>query len=161
MKEFEKTYRELMEAVFRYALHMVRDRALAEDITSETFLALYRNREQVDDDHAQSWLFSVAKNRACDHWRHMATEQRYAENWMNENIPDSDEHDLENWILESKALKPVHRTCLILRYVYGMTRVEIAKQTGLENFQIKSALQYALKLLRKEFSDGAYEKYTL
>jgi len=159
MNDFEKTYCEQMEAVFRFTLHMVRDRALAEDITSETFLALYHNREQIDDNRVQSWLFTVAKNRARDYWRHIAAERRYVENWMDEKYTVADESHLEIWLLESKALKPVHRTCLVLRYLYGMTRMEIAKQTGLDNLQIKSALQYALKLLRKEFIDGSYEKH--
>ncbi len=39
---------------------------------------------------------------------------------------------LERWLLESPDLKPVHRTCLMLRYVYGMTRVEIAGQDWIQ-----------------------------
>jgi DNA-directed RNA polymerase specialized sigma24 family protein len=37
----------------------------------------------------------------------------------------------------------------MLRYVHGMTRTEIASQTGLAENQVKSYLQYALTLLRK------------
>jgi RNA polymerase sigma-70 factor (ECF subfamily) len=37
----------------------------------------------------------------------------------------------------------------MLRYVYGMTRAEIARQTGLSETQVKGHLQYALTLLRK------------
>ena len=45
MSEFEKLYREFMHAVFRYALHCVGRREIAEEITSEAFLALYQNME--------------------------------------------------------------------------------------------------------------------
>jgi RNA polymerase sigma-70 factor (ECF subfamily) len=49
-----------------------------------------------------------------------------------------------------KALKPVHRACLILRYVHGMDRSEIATRLGLRENQVKGHLQYALTLLRRE-----------
>jgi RNA polymerase sigma-70 factor (ECF subfamily) len=58
---------------------------------------------------------------------------------------------LEQWILEGAGLKPVHRTCVMLRYVYGMTRAEIATETGLSETQVKGHLQYALELLRKAY----------
>jgi RNA polymerase sigma-70 factor (ECF subfamily) len=57
----------------------------------------------------------------------------------------------EHWLLESKDLKPVHRTCLMLRYVHGMTRADIAAQTGLSETQVKGYLQYGLELLRKTY----------
>ena len=43
---------------------------------------------------------------------------------------------LEEWILASPGLKPVHRLCVMLRYVSGMTRAEIAAETGLSETQV-------------------------
>jgi RNA polymerase sigma-70 factor (ECF subfamily) len=37
----------------------------------------------------------------------------------------------------------------MLRYVSGMTRAEIAAETGMSETQVKGHLQYALSLLRK------------
>ena len=45
----------------------------------------------------------------------------------------------------------MHRACLILRYVHGMSRAEIARELGLNDNQVKGHLQYALTLLRREF----------
>ncbi len=56
-------------------------------------------------------------------------------------------------MLECADLKPVHRTCLMLRYVYGMTRAEIADKTGLSETQVKGHLQYGLKLLREAYGE--------
>lgn len=52
------------------------------------------------------------------------------------------------WLAEVKTLKPVHRACLILRYVHDMTRDEIAARLGLSETQVKGHLQYARTLLR-------------
>ena len=53
-------------------------------------------------------------------------------------------------LLRTAGLKPVHRVCLILRYVYGMERGEIARETGLSEVQVKGHLQYGRHLLRKQ-----------
>jgi DNA-directed RNA polymerase specialized sigma24 family protein len=40
----------------------------------------------------------------------------------------------------------------MLRYVYGMTRAEIAAKTGLSEMQVKGYLQYGLEVLRRSFA---------
>jgi RNA polymerase sigma-70 factor (ECF subfamily) len=150
--DFDELYREHLQAVFRFALRCVSNRSLAEDLTSEAFLALYRNLERIDASLLPGWLFAVVRNRARDHWRRQVVEQRYAERAAEPQPTEAP--PLERWLLESGNLKPVHRTCLMLRYVYGMTRVEIASKTGLSEMQVKGHLQYALELLRKTFKQG-------
>jgi RNA polymerase sigma-70 factor, ECF subfamily len=148
MGEFEALYRAHVQAVFRFALRCVTKRELAEDLTSDAFLALYHNLDSVDGSRLPAWLFTVVRNRARDHWRRQAVEQRYLQSLEEPSIA-SDPLPLERWILESGDLKPVHRTCLMLRYGHGMTRAEIASRTGLSETQVKGYLQYALELLRK------------
>ena len=55
--------------------------------------------------------------------------------------------------LKEAGLSDVHRTCLILRYVDGMTREEIARVTGLREAQVKGNLRYGLQLLRRWLSN--------
>jgi len=59
---------------------------------------------------------------------------------------------LESFLEDNKALKPTHRACLILRYVHGMSREEIARKLRLTGNQVKGYLQYGLQLLREELS---------
>ena len=60
------------------------------------------------------------------------------------------EPSVEVWLREATGLKPVHRACLILRYVHGMTRAEIAGRLGLTDNQVKGHLQYSLTILRRD-----------
>jgi RNA polymerase sigma-70 factor (ECF subfamily) len=152
MKKFEELYCKHMQAGFRFALHCTGRSEVAEDLTSEAFLALYRNLEQIDPEQLPAWLITVVRNRARDVWRRQTVEQRYAESFV--DSPTAQEPALGRWILESGELKPVHRTCLMLRYVQGMTRAEIAVKTGLNETQVKGHLQYALQLLRKTYQSG-------
>lgn len=147
MGTFEELYRQHVQAVFRYAMRVTGRKDTAEDLTSEAFLALYRNLDGIDQAQLPAWLLTVVRNRARDLWRHQAVEQRYAEQFS--EPPAVQPGPMEQWILDSPELTPVQRTCLMLRYVHGMTRAEIASKTGLRETQVKGHLQYALVVLRK------------
>ena len=149
MSEFDELYEANVAAVFRYGLRCVGRRDVAEDITSEVFLALYRHLDSLDRSQVQGWLFAVARNRAIDYWRRAQTEQRYLEAAPRAEAPA--EPLVEGWLRDTKALKPVHRACLILHYVHGMERAEIAKRLGRSETQVKGHLQYALAILRREW----------
>jgi RNA polymerase sigma-70 factor, ECF subfamily len=152
MAAFDDLYREHVQAVFRFALSVVGRKETAEDLTSEAFLELYRHLESIDESRLPGWLLTVVRNRARDWWRHQAVEQRYLEQLA--EAPVQEALPLERWMLESADLKPIHRTCVILRYVHGMARAEIAARTGLTETQVKGHLQYALTLLRKAHATG-------
>ena len=152
MKAFDALYREHVQAVYRFAVSVTGRKETAEDLTSEAFLALYRNLASIDESRLPGWLLTVVRNRARDLWRHQAVEQRYAEQSVDPTV--SEPPELEHWILESADLKPVHRTCIMLRYVHGLARAEIAETIGLTETQVKGHLQYAMTLLRKAYKRG-------
>ena len=147
---FETLYRQHVQSVYRFALRCVSRKDLAEDLTSEAFLALFRNLDHIDVSRLPGWLLTVVRNRARDHWRRQVVEERYAGEPAAES--QGGEPPLERWLLESTDLKPVHRTCLMPRYVYGMTRAEIAAKTGLGELQVKGYLQYGLEVLRRSYT---------
>ncbi len=144
---FEEIYNRHVESVFRFALSCVGRREIAEEITSETFLALLRNLAGIDETQIEGWLITVARNRARDYWRRNTTEQRYL---GTVDIPVSTAGDQdEGGLFDNPDLKPIHRICLVLRFREGMTRSEIAREVGLTETQVKGHLQYSLQLLRK------------
>jgi RNA polymerase sigma-70 factor (ECF subfamily) len=153
MEDFEGLYRKYAALVFRFTLSRVGRKDLAEDITSEAFLELFRRWGQFDRKQLPAWLFVVAKNRAVDYWRHEVVEQSYAKDSSESQAPV--QLPLESWMLEDKGLRPHHRICLILRYVHGMSRSEIASEVGLSETQVKGHLQYALKVLRKALKESS------
>jgi RNA polymerase sigma-70 factor, ECF subfamily len=143
---FEAVYRKHVDAVFRFALSCVRRSDLAEDLTSEAFLALFRNFDGIDQTRLPGWLLAVVRNRARDLWRRQVTEQGYLHALTDK--PEVVQVEPDGGLLASPGLKPIHRVCLRLRYVDGLTRSEIASATGLSETQVKGHLQYSLRLLR-------------
>jgi RNA polymerase sigma factor (sigma-70 family) len=149
MTEFETLYRQHAPAVYRYALSLVRRPDVAEDLTADAFVALFRDLDRIDAGQLPGWLITVVRNRARDMWRRRVVEERHAEHVNRVASPAVGATPLEEWILQSPDLKAVHRGCIVLRYVWGMSRAEIATELGLSETQVKGHLQYALALLRK------------
>jgi RNA polymerase sigma-70 factor (ECF subfamily) len=152
MDRFEEVYRRHVDAVFRFALYCAGRHDLAEDITSEVFLALYRRFDDVDDSQLPAWLFTAVKRRAIDHWRQQQVHARHAAALEAPPSQEATDTPFELWMAQSKVLKPIHRACLVLRYVHGLERVEIARRLGCSEVQVKGYLQYARELLRKELA---------
>jgi RNA polymerase sigma-70 factor (ECF subfamily) len=152
MGSFEDLYRQHVQSVFRFAMSVAGSREEAEDLTSEAFLALHRNLASIDQSLLPGWLLTVVRNRARDGWRRRVVEERHREELRNTPAAlATSSPRLEQWILNDADLKPIHRACVMLRYVEGMTRAEIAATTGLSEMQVKGHLQYALTLLRKTY----------
>lgn len=150
--EFNGVYRQYVDAVFRITLRAVSRRVIAEEITSEVFLALYQNGDSLTLEQLPAWLFTVAKRRAADYWRRWYVEERWNTAEKIEPEAVAPELSLEDLLAKCSSLKPVHRVCIILRFAHGMSRAEIAAQTGLNELQVKGHLQYALKLMRDTLS---------
>jgi len=149
MDPFEEIYRRYGDSVFRFTCRLVGQRAVAEDITADVFLTLYERIDDIDVAQLPGWLFTVARHRAMDYWRRAAVEKRYLSALAvpeSQPSPDATAADL----FDHRALKPVHRLCLRLRYDYGMTVAEVAAATGLSHTQVKGYLQYARQLLRTQ-----------
>lgn len=153
MEAFEQVYRRHLPAVFRYALKTTGRRDVAEEIVSEAFVALWRVFDSIDTGQLPGWLFTVVRNRATDHWRRAGVEQRYLSGVDGNPVARDARADFMAWLDSAPALKPVHRAALILRYVHGCERAEIADRLGLTEIQVKGHLQYAHQLLRKELKD--------
>jgi RNA polymerase sigma-70 factor, ECF subfamily len=143
---FEELYREHVHAVFRFAYKLARNRATAEDLTAEAFLALFAKLDSVDPAQLPAWLLTVVRNRVIDMWRRAETEKKYSEALV--RPPEQPTNLIERWVLDCKDLSPHHRTCLMLRFFHGLSLKEIAENMGVSDTTVKGYLQAGLKKLR-------------
>lgn len=148
MATFDDVYRLHLPTVLRAAARAVGRRDVAEEITADAFLELYRQFDRIDVSRLPGWLLTVVRNRAIDHWRRQQTERVLGPTAATPDSVAPAEPAGEN-LFAHPSLKPIHRVCLILRYEHGLSRDEIGKRLGLTDTQVRGHLQYALTLLRK------------
>jgi RNA polymerase sigma-70 factor (ECF subfamily) len=150
--EFERLVIDHQRVVFSIALHSTRNRALAEEITQEVFLALYRNLESIESPaHLVFWLRRVTATRCID----MARRQRLRR-WLllGSNEPVAPAKSLGDPFVSERlarliaGLPVATRTVLVLRYQQDLEVVEIAQTLNMPPQAVKRHLRKALEHLR-------------
>ena len=129
-------YDRALPQVYGYLLSRCGQRALAEDLTAETFLAAVDAvRAAPSPPLTTGWLIGVARHKLSDHWRRQAREERTLRAVAAEPDPDSD----DPWDARLDALRaqdvlqrlgPHHRAALTLRYVDDLPVPEVASVLG-------------------------------
>jgi RNA polymerase sigma-70 factor (ECF subfamily) len=115
-------YDEALPQVYGYLIARCGDRAVAEDLTSETFLAVATAR--VDAPLSISWMIGVARHKLADHWRRQARQDRllHAIEGVSTELEDPWDVELDRWRAHEVLTKlaPQHRAALTLRYLDGL-----------------------------------------
>ena len=156
---FDEAFTLHHRAVFRTARAVVRDSALAEDVTQEVFLRLYRNLNATPGEELlRAWLLrvtlNVARNTLRGQSRSMVRDNEYqkstAENGFFVEAPEED-YERRMAIEEARRaldkIKEPMRSCLLLKQ-QGLSYREIAISLSLKETNVGSLVARG----RKEFA---------
>lgn len=156
---FGELYDQYAPAIYRYLLSRLGNVDEANDVTSQTFLKAveifprYNHRG-----YFSAWLFSIALSKCVDHVRR---NRRKIEK-LQENMIDSQPDPLAIVMdIERKAvlmrcirsLKPEEQELLRLRYVAGLSFVEMADLLKKHDDAVKKRMYRLLERLQKQMED--------
>jgi RNA polymerase sigma-70 factor (ECF subfamily) len=128
-------YDEALPQVYGYLLSRCGQRALAEDLTAETFLAAVDAvRREPPTALSAGWLVGTARHKLADHWRRQAREDRRLRSVAElAEVAGPAEEPEDVWLDAVTAhevlarLGPHHRLALTLRYLDGLPVPEVAR----------------------------------
>jgi RNA polymerase sigma-70 factor (ECF subfamily) len=147
------------------AYSVLRERAEAEDVVQEAFLAAWRARDRYDagKGSTRTWLLTMVRNRAIDALRARQVRRSEALDeerpWPSEcDVPSMVLADLDAaWVHSALAhLPPEQRRAVELAYFVGLTHVEIADKLAIPLGTVKGRLRLAMERLRTVLQPGAY-----
>ena len=156
---FDEAFTLHHRAVFRTARAVVRDSALAEDVTQEVFLRLYRNLDSTPGEELlRAWLLrvtlNVARNTIRGNTRSMVRDNEYHKESVETGFyVDAPEEDYERKIAIEEArraldkIKEPMRSCLLLKQ-QGLSYKEIATTLSIKETNVGSLVARG----RKEFA---------
>ena len=156
---FDEAFTLHHRAVFRTARAVVRDSALAEDVTQEVFLRLYRNLNSTPGEELlRAWLLrvtlNVARNTLRGQSRSMVRDNEYHKSTAETGFfAEAPEEDYERRVAIEEArraldkIKEPMRSCLLLKQ-QGLSYREIATSLSLKETNIGSLVARG----RKEFA---------
>lgn len=154
-------YDAALPEVYGYLLSRCGQRAVAEDLTAETFLAAVDAcRRPAPPPLSTAWLIGVARHKLVDHWRRAEREARGLRLLADQPAePTVDPWDGRLDALLARAalaeLGPHHRAVLTLRYVDGLGVGEVARQLGRTVHATEALLTRAKAAFRKSYADSA------
>jgi RNA polymerase sigma-70 factor (ECF subfamily) len=171
----ETLYDRYSDYVYSVCLRMVGDVQLAEDLTQEVFLRLWRRPDLYDVSRGRfvTWLLSVARNRGIDERRSRGRRFRYeappslAAEEMLATAATAEGDDAavlsDERVVIQKALAtlpPEQRLAIQLAYFGGYTQQEIATGLSQPLGTVKTRIRLGLQKLRSiliEQRDGGIE----
>jgi RNA polymerase sigma-70 factor, ECF subfamily len=148
-------YDQALPDVYGYLVSRCGSAAVAEDLTSETFLAAVDAvRRGTVADLTVAWLIGVARHKLVDHWRRQGREDRVAEP-ASDHVDDWDVR-LDQLMAHATLaeLGPHHRSALTLRYLDGLPVREVASCLGRTEGATEVLLVRARAAFRARYEDG-------
>ena len=133
-QSFDKLYRENLRPLFQYLFSRVQDIHLAEDLSSQTFISAFESLDRLKSpDKFKPWLFTIARNKANDHFRKLKRQPTLE---LDEEIAAlplqgqaENNHDQDQRVLVQQLfdkLKPAEQELLRLKLIAGLTFREMA-----------------------------------
>lgn len=147
-------YDRALPQVYGYLMARCADRALAEDLTAETFLAAASSRQEPI---SVGWLIGVARHKLADHWRGEARRQRLLEAVGQTTSEADDPWPATLDVMRARevlaGLAPHHRAVLVLRYVDGLSVPDTAATLDRSVHATEALLVRARRAFRRRYAD--------
>lgn len=143
-----------LDGVYRYLLHLTRDPALADDLTSATFERALRDWHRFDPRRGRPrpWLVEIARRQALDHFR---SEKRRRAREERSAVPDAHDGGIGHIAglppelrVAMEHLSDTERELIALRVLLDIDTAETARIMGMTPSAVSTALHRALGRLR-------------
>jgi RNA polymerase sigma-70 factor (ECF subfamily) len=157
---FEAIFRQWYEPVVRAANRVLHDPGVAEELSQDVFLELWRRRDTLaPDSSVAGYLMQAVRNRALNHLRHLQVQRKsavYVEA-LSEPAEQADAHtqagELQDAIRDAiAALPPRTREVFLMSRERNLRYSEIAEALGVSVKAVEANMSRALRQLREKLS---------
>jgi RNA polymerase sigma-70 factor (ECF subfamily) len=164
---FEVLYDRHGGAAYSLAHRIVGDRGVAEDVTQEAFLSLWRSGARYDAARGsvRSWMLSIVRNRAIDALRRAAgpapkldlDDETLLDTRASEELTEAEAIKRETSRRLRGVLSELPREqseVIGLAYFGGFTHAEIAEMLGMPLGTVKGRMRLGLEKIRVRLAEG-------
>lgn len=151
---FNKFVEEYSSQIFAYALTVLRNREIAEEVTQKTMIKVVEKVHQLKDpDKFKPWLFRMTYRQCLDELK--LKENKYEvimEDFLLESYGEEMKKDDNSEVWEAlDELTERSRTLIVGKYIYELSETEIAEMMEIPTGTVKSRLFTARKELKAIF----------
>jgi RNA polymerase sigma-70 factor, ECF subfamily len=153
---FAELYERTFPRVYAYVASLLRDRAAAEDVTSQAFERAYRKRRSYRPARGSmdAWLFGIARNAALDELRkrkRRAVLEADPEDTISPTAEDQAELAMRRETVRAAlaSLDGQERDLIALKFAGGLSNAEIARVLGMSESNAGTRLHRTITKLRE------------
>lgn len=148
MAEFQDIYQRYAQDVYRFALYLSGNQALAEDITSETFARLWASDEKmIRMLTIKSYLFAIVRHLYIDNRRssshYVAIDPDFPEPGTSPEMLAIYKSELQEVLRLLQEIPEVDRAALLMRAQQGTSYEDIARVLGISLAAVKIKIHRA------------------
>lgn len=158
-RAFESLYRDTSGTLLGICLRVLADRAEAEDVLQEVYVAVWNKATQYDATRARAmtWLGTIARNRAIDRLRSLPAQASRAPIDIAETLPDPSPSPASQAAAATdrarldvclEQLEPRRKTLIRTAFFDGATYEELAARSGSPIGSVKSWIRRGLMQLK-------------
>lgn len=160
MAEFHDIYQRYAQDVYRFALYLSCDQALAEDITSETFVRLWASDEKmIRMLTVKAYLFAIARNLYIDSRRsasrHVPIDPELPEPSTSPEMQAVHKSELREALKLLQEIPELDRAALLMRAQQGMSYEDIARALEISLAAVKIKIHRARLRLAETRAGGS------
>ena len=155
--DWETAYREYLPRIYNFFRYRLSDESLAEDLTAAVFEKAWRGRKRYQRDLSafSTWLFTIARNVAADHFRRGERDiPLYAVRGQTDpaSLEEAVQHRQDSARLEVllSQLPERERELVAFKYGAGLNNREIARLTRLSESNVGTILHRVVEKFRLE-----------
>lgn len=168
MDAFEEIFYRYHGMVRRTAMGIVGDAGHAEDVVQEVFMSAWKSRQSFDSEKGSlsTWLHRITVNQCIRHGRRNGGKDMSLEDAQTRGFQPSAQIDCsvqqldmnkleenERMTAAIQSLNDTYRPVVVLRYLHDLPYSEIAQVLEIPLGTVKSRLNEAIKILRREFTE--------
>jgi RNA polymerase sigma-70 factor (ECF subfamily) len=156
---FVSLYERTVTDVYSYLASRVGDRATAEDLTQDVFVACAR-RVAAGRAVDLAWLIGVARHKLVDHWRAQERHNRnlaLVHSAQTRRVEESETIDPGIAAAVLAGLNPTYRAALVLRHVDGLSVSAVADHLQRSVEATEQVLTRARAAFRDRYQGAAGE----
>lgn len=155
---FEQLYHHYKRRIAGHLLTMFKDEELAQDIAQDTFIKVWENRAQIDEDKSfKAYLFTIATNNAYTLFQRIGKDEKarlgfqllrqHATDYVDAYIARKEHQELLESLLAQLPEK--QREVFRLFKIDGYSYAEISERLGISSNTINTHLKRATACLRE------------
>ncbi len=150
-------YEEQYDKIYRYCYFRVRNEAIAEDITQETFLRFLENNTYQEKGYVLHYLYTIARNLCVDEYR------KQVEAPLIKDVKGVSLEDV--WIEQLSVrfalekLTEEERELILLRYVNEVPVSVICKLQNCSRFALYRKINKILKKLKQDIEENDERRF--